>query len=104
MGQVATGGQSSAVRRRRRAEGVEIQKTSFSLHERVLAEVRAVVQGGLAASASAFVEQAIEEKLRRMRRTALYAAYEEAARDPLFMADMEAVTQAFDATAGDGLK
>jgi hypothetical protein len=37
-------------------------------------------------------------------RDALYAAYEAAANDPEYVAEMEEVTAVFDVTAGDGLE
>jgi hypothetical protein len=37
-------------------------------------------------------------------RDALYAAYEAAANDPQYVAEMEEVTADFDVTAGDGLE
>ena len=58
---------------------------------------------GEAENLSAFVESAVEEKLRRTRRAALYAAYEDASTDEQFMSEMEAVTRAFAGTEADGL-
>jgi hypothetical protein len=40
---------------------------------------------------------------REVRRTRLYAAYEEAANDPVFMAETRATTEAFEGTTADGL-
>jgi hypothetical protein len=41
--------------------------------------------------------------LRQRRRAKVYAAYEEAANDPAFVADMNADLRAFDNTLRDGL-
>jgi hypothetical protein len=40
---------------------------------------------------------------RELRRARLEAAYEEAANDPVFMAEMQATTEAFEVIAADGL-
>jgi hypothetical protein len=42
-------------------------------------------------------------RLRKLRRAKVYAAYREAARDPVFMADLRDTTEAFDAALLDGL-
>ena len=93
----------SVVRRRRRGE-VRTVKKSFTLHEDVVQAADAAVGAGEAENLSAFVEAAIEEKLRRSMRAKRYRAYEEAAQDPEFMADMHEVTARFDATTADGLR
>ena len=94
--------QQVAIRRRARDEGPRV-KASFTLHEQVINAVKTAVAEGHAENASAFVEDAVTEKLRRSRRAALYAAYEEAAQDAVFRADMEATARAFDVAAKDGL-
>jgi hypothetical protein len=92
----------AVVRRRSRGEGPRV-KASFTLHEDIVNAVKTAVAEGHADNASAFVEEAVAEKLRRSRRSALYAAYAEAARDPRFCEDMNEVTRAFEVTARDGL-
>ncbi len=89
-------------RRRRQSNSVRTRK-SFSLQRDLVAALEQAVALGLAANASAFVELAVEEKLRRAKRAILYAAYEEAARDPRFMAEVAEIGQAFDAVAADGM-
>jgi Arc/MetJ-type ribon-helix-helix transcriptional regulator len=93
----------SVVARRRRGANHNLRKATFQVDEGVLQEVRSLVEQGETPSANAFVEEALRLKLRQVRRARLYAAYEEASQDPEFLADMEATTLAFDATAGDGL-
>lgn len=74
---------------------------SFQLRTSVGEAIRAVVKAGDAPSASAFVEQLVKERLRERRRKRVYAAYAEASRDPLFVAEMTRMEQVFDATIGD---
>ena len=89
--------------RRRRQKGTPREKTSLSLRADVLNAAKKIVQAGGAENLSAFVESALEEKLLRSRRGALYAAYEDAAKDGGFMSRMNSVTQSFAATQVDGL-
>lgn len=103
MARVARAQSVTVVRRRRRTETPTVKK-SFTLHEDVVQAADAAVGAGAAENLSAFVEAAIEEKLRRTKRAELYGAYQEAAQDPAFMADMQALTAQFDAAAGDGLR
>lgn len=104
MAQVAQAISSSVpTRRRPRSETPTVRK-SVTLHADILRAAEVAVDAGGAANLSAFVEEAVEEKLRRSKRSQLYAAYAEAARDPAFMAEMREVTLAFDATTGDGLR
>ncbi|MCA2987093.1 hypothetical protein [Gemmatimonas sp.] len=102
MSQHASSTAAPTVRRRSRG-GAPLEKRAFSLHANVIQEARAAVADGLAPNLSAFVEAAVIEKLRRSRRARLYEAYAVAANDPAFMADMEQLTTAYDATAADGL-
>jgi hypothetical protein len=66
--------------------------------------IRQAVADGLAESQNALVEQALVRYLAERRREKLYSAYAEAARDPIFMADMHDVSGAFDRTVADGLR
>lgn len=89
--------------RRRRQDQAPRERTSLSLRADLLEAARAEVQSGNADNLSAFVESAVEEKLRRARRAALYAAYEEAARSDAFLKSMADVARDFDHTEADGL-
>ena len=71
------------------------RKATFSLHEEVLSELDAAVSQGAAPSKNAFVEQALIRELKELRRRVRQAQYEEAARDPLFLKDIEEVEIAF---------
>ena len=89
--------------RRRRPSSIEREKTSISIRADVLAAAREIVQAGEAENLSAFVEVALEEKMKRTKRAALYSAYAAAANDPSFLRDMNVVSGAFDSAANDGL-
>ncbi len=94
---------SRAVRKRRRKVAGGLTKASFQLATTVVQAVDSLVREGGFASKNVFVEEALRDKIRDMGRQALYAAYAEAASDPVFMAEFEATNAAFDVTTSDGL-
>jgi len=71
------------------------KKATFTLHEDVLAGVAQAVAGGYARSKNAFVEQALRKLLREWEQHRLRASLEQAAKDPLFMRDIQEVEAAF---------
>ncbi|MBA3580176.1 MAG: type II toxin-antitoxin system CcdA family antitoxin [Gemmatimonadaceae bacterium] len=79
------------------------ERTSLSLRADVLEAAKEIVQAGQAENLSAFVEDALDEKIRRTRRAALYAAYDKAASDPAFLRDMDDVGKRFSNADTDGL-
>ncbi len=82
------------------------KKATFSLHVDVLAALDRVIAQGAAPSKNALVEQALVRELRELRRQVRRAAWEEAARDPLFLEDLEKTEAAFrsaDAETARGL-
>jgi hypothetical protein len=83
--------------------GAPTVKKSFTLTEDLVRAADAAVAASGAPNLSAFVQDAIAEKIRREKRSKLHAAYAEAARDPEFMADMREVALEFDRVVGDGL-
>lgn len=92
-------------RHRRSARfGERRKKVTLQVRASVVEAVKILVEGGEVASASAFVEEALEQRLREMRRARVYRAYREAANDEAFMKDMESTTSAFDSTTSDGLR
>ena len=104
MRQVTLASSSSApMRRRRRSETPTVRK-SVTLHADTLQAAQAAVDAGTAENLSAFVEEAVQEKLRRSKRSELYAAYAEAAQDLAFMTDMRQLTLESGATIADGLR
>ena len=90
--------------RRRSAAADPLKKVTFQMHASTLDAVREAVERGGYASQSGFVEEAVVARLRELRRTRVYAGYEEAARDPGFMAEQREITEAFDAALLDGLE
>ena len=91
------------VRRRRSSLEDPLKKLTLQLSESIVNAIKTLVSIGEAQSTNAFVEDAVRSSLRERRRARMYAAYEEAAKDPAFMADMNADLQAFDNTLRDGL-
>jgi hypothetical protein len=84
-------------------EGDPRQKTGYQLRRSVVLAVREAVREGAAESQNALVERALTRELESLRRDRVYAAYAEAARDPVFREDMESTTAAYERTVGDGL-
>ncbi len=70
------------------------KKATFTLHEEVLAAVSDAVTKGAAPSKNAFVERALLRELKELRRRTRQAQWEKAARDPLFLKDLEDVESA----------
>ena len=73
-----------------------MQKVTYSLPEDLIDRVRSVVKGGAAPSYSAFVEQAISDRVRRAREEQLAGAFKSAAADPRFLADIRQSMTRFD--------
>ena len=90
------------VRRRRSPTSDPLKKLTIQLSESVVEAIRAVVNTGEAPSANVFVEDAVRHKLRERRRAKVYAAYEEASRDPEYMRELYGDMSAFDITVSDG--
>jgi hypothetical protein len=103
MARSSTRVKAPPVPRRRRADSRTVKKT-FTLAEETVRQIAAAVREGGAENLSAYVEAAIEEKLRRSRRGELYDAYQDAARDAAFMADMRGVARDFTRAVADGLR
>ena len=66
--------------------------------------MRHLVDLGFAESASALVRESVEERVRQLREMELAREFEEAARDPLFLADQREVEEAFSSAVADGLR
>jgi len=94
----------TSTRKRRRSRHTEpLRKVSYQIRASVADGIRSAVDAGAAASVNAFVEDAIVERLKELRRERLYAAYEEAAADPEYVAEMAELDRDFDVTVADGL-
>jgi len=73
-------------------------KATFALDDEVLRDAREFVKKNHLKSLSAFVERAIREELSRMRQQKIKSALLSAGNDPLFMADVMEIQQAFEHT------
>lgn len=65
------------------------RKATFVLPQALLDEMRSVVERGAAESVSALVRESLEARLAELREARLRREFEEASRDPLFLADQE---------------
>lgn len=90
-------------RGRRRPAGSPLKKATYQMHSSTIEGIRRAVESGAAPSQNAFVEEAVIARLRELRRAKVYAAYEEATQDPVFLADMHGLMADFDAALLDGL-
>lgn len=89
---------------RRSRSGDPLKKTGYQVRLSVARAVRDAVEQGAAESQNAFVERALVRELKELRRRRVYDAYADAARDPKFMQDMGATTEAYEPATGDGLR
>lgn len=71
------------------------RKVGWRVRQSIAERVKRAVESGAAESQSAFVEEALIRRLKAHRREKLYAAYEEASQDPVFMDDMRSTTEPF---------
>ena len=72
------------------------KKATFRLQADVLAALDEAVASGSAPSKNAFVDRALRNELRAVRRQLRRAQWEEASRDPLFIHDLEETAAAFE--------
>lgn len=92
------------IRRRRRSRHSDpLRKVSYQIRSSIAEGIRSAVDAGAAPSVNAFVEDAIIERLKELRRERLYAEYAEAAANPDYVAEMAELEREFDVTVGDGL-
>lgn len=68
---------------------VKTKKATFNLHTDVLTALDEVMAQGIAPSKNAIVEQALLKELKELKRRARKALWQEAAKDPLFIKDIE---------------
>lgn len=91
------------LRKVRRENPDRLVTMSLQLPESIVAAIWKAGRAGDTSSVHSFVEDAVRERLRRLRRDRIYAAYREAAGDPVFMTQMMETCHAFDVAAGDGV-
>ena len=65
------------------------KKVTFTLSEELLGEFKAAAKSGEGRSQNALVEAALREYLKKLKRERVRRAFDEASRDPLFLADTE---------------
>lgn len=92
-----------ARKRRRSRHSDPLRKVSYQIRSSIADGIRSAVDSGAAPSVNAFVEDAIIERLKELRRERLYAAYAQAASDPEYMAEMAELERDFDVATADGL-
>lgn len=70
-------------------------KATFSIRRDLLEAAAAAVAQGAAPSKNALVERALQHELRVLRRRALAAQWAQAAKDPLFLRDVQETQEEF---------
>jgi hypothetical protein len=78
-----------------RAKAAKSRKITLSLRHDVLAALAEAVAQGAAPSKTALVDRAIRHELKKIRRRIMAAEWERAAKDPLFMRDVQEIEKAF---------
>ena len=71
-------------------------KATFAIDDAVLHDARDYVKENRLKSLSSFVERAIREELKRVRQEKIRSSLLSAGKDPLFMADVMEIQQAFE--------
>ena len=71
------------------------KKATFNLPTDVLAAIDEIMNSGLVRSKNALVEQALVKELKELKRQERKTSWQEAAKDPLFMKDIEEVEADF---------
>ncbi len=74
---------------------LKTKKATFNLHTDTLDALDEAMAQGIAPSKNALVEQALLKELKELRRQARKALWQEAAKDPLFLKDIEEVESDF---------
>ena len=72
------------------------KKTTFILDEGIIGQAKEIVEKGTFKSMNAFVETAIKDELESIRKECIKAAIKDAAKDPLFLADIREVEKDFE--------
>ena len=77
--------------RRHRPGSGPLVEISVQMHASTLEAVKRAVEHGAAAGQGEFVEAALIARLRQLRREKVYASYREAAADPAYVDEMNAI-------------
>jgi Arc/MetJ-type ribon-helix-helix transcriptional regulator len=79
-------------------------KVTYSLPQDLVDDVRMVVREGAAPSYSAFVEDALRKAVRREREKLIAEEFQQAAKDPQFIADIDKADKDFDHADAESTK
>ena len=77
------------------------KKVTFSLDQEVIEALRTAVASGAATSQNALVERALWSEIKELRRRERRRLWEQAARDPRFLKDLEEISEDFEAADAD---
>ncbi len=72
------------------------KKTTFILDDGIIGQAKEIVEKGTFKSMNAFVETAIKDELERIKKERIKAAIKDAAKDPLFLADIREIEKDFE--------
>ena len=72
-----------------------VRKVTYALPEDLVVRIREAVREGAAPSYSAFVVEALEERVRQAKERRLAEAFEDAGRDPEFLEDVHEAMRDF---------
>jgi len=78
------------------ARGITSEKVTFSLPTRIIQEVRRAVAEGAFPSQNALVCEALQKELQQIEYERLRREFQDAARDPEFLLDLEETQAAFE--------
>jgi Arc/MetJ-type ribon-helix-helix transcriptional regulator len=78
-------------------------KATYQIDDQLLEAVRKAVEQGAARTMSEFVQEALRQRLSRLRRDEIRRRIESAATDPLFLEDVRETTEAYGSTEEEGL-
>lgn len=90
--------------KRRSPHDDPLEKTGYRLPRSVVMKVREAVDAGEAKSQNELVERALRRELREIDRHRLRDEYAAAASDSSYLAEMQTLDRAWDATSADGLE
>jgi Arc/MetJ-type ribon-helix-helix transcriptional regulator len=78
-------------------------KATYQIDDQLLEAVKKAVEQGAAHTMSEFVQEALRERLSRLRRDEIRRRIESAATDSLFLEDVRETTEAYGSTEEEGL-
>ncbi len=71
------------------------KKSTFVLDEQVMAEAKEIVGKGFFKSMNVLVETAVKDEIEKIKKEQIRTAVRTAARDPLFLADIQEIEKDF---------